>query len=142
MKKGFTLIEILLSLSIIVIMAAISIPIYQSLQNTNNLDIAVNTVSQTLRRAQELSRSGYEDSAWGVYVENNAITLFKGSNYASRDTNFDEVFDIASIIVPSGMKEVVYSKFYGIPNTTGTLTLNFNTTSRTITINEKGTITY
>lgn len=142
MKKGFTLLELLLSITILTIIVGIGIPVYQSLQNNNNLDIAKTTVVQGLRRAQELSRSGEHDAMWGVKVQSGSITLFKGATYAARDSAFDELFDTPSNIVPTGSTEIVFSKFYGIPNTTGTLTLTLNNTVQTLNINEKGTLTY
>jgi prepilin-type N-terminal cleavage/methylation domain-containing protein len=56
-KNGFTLIEVLISVAIMMILVSISIPIYQSLQRRNALDVAIVEITQTLRRAQVLSQS-------------------------------------------------------------------------------------
>lgn len=142
-NQGFTLIEMLLSTGIIVAIIAISTPIFQSFQAKNDLDIAAVTVAQNLRRAQMLSQSIDGDATWGVFVANGSQTIFKGASYAIRDVAFDEIFDMPTSIVPSGISEIVFSKLYGLPQTIGTI--NFASTTneiRIVTINAKGTIDY
>ncbi len=138
---GFTLLEVLLSVAIITLIAGLGTPIYQAFQVRNDLDVATNTISQSLRRAQVLSQSVDGDSSWGLYVQNGEVALFQGVSYASRNTSFDEVFDLPGSITPSGISEIVYSKFTGEPQVTGTITLTSSTNeTRNITINEKGMI--
>jgi prepilin-type N-terminal cleavage/methylation domain-containing protein len=55
--RGFTLIEILLSVALIGILAGLSLPVYQAFQVKNDLSVAVDTVVQSMRRAQMLSRA-------------------------------------------------------------------------------------
>ena len=141
-RNGFTLIEILLSLSILAIFISVGIPIYQSLQNTNDLDVAENIALQSFRRAQSLSRAVDSDSTWGTKIQNGSVTIFKGASFSARATDFDEVFEISTLIIPTGVTEIVYSKFDGFPNTTGTLTLTSNNEVRTIVINQNGTLSY
>ena len=142
-NTGFTLIEVMLSLAAISIIAGISIPIYQSFQARNDLDIATVSIVQTMRRAQILAQAVDGDTSWGVKLQSESLTLFKGANYVARDSSFDEVFDISTTITPSGISEVVFAKFTGLPQTTGTITLSSNINeTRTITINEKGAVSY
>ena len=140
---GFTLIEVLLSVALLSLIIGIRGPVYQALQVRNDLDIATNTVTQLLRRAQVLSQAADGDISWGVSIQGGAITLFRGMSFAARDASFDETFDLPGSIVPSGLEEVVFAKFLGIPQTTGTVTLTASINEvRTITINEKGAIIY
>jgi len=141
--KGFTLLEVLLSVATITVIAGIGIPVYQSLQVRNDLDIAAITTAQSLRRAQTLSTAVDGDTSWGVRVQSGSITLFRGANYTSRDINFDELFDMPTSIAPSGLQEVVFTKFSGEPQATGTVVLISNTNeTRNITINAKGMVSY
>ncbi|MFA6524372.1 MAG: prepilin-type N-terminal cleavage/methylation domain-containing protein [Candidatus Paceibacterota bacterium] len=140
--NGFTLIEVVLSMAIVVLIFGIAAPVYQDYQIRNGMDTGVNTIVENLRRAQVLSMAVDGDSNWGVIILNNQITLFKGINFATRDTAFDEVSDILSIISPSGLDEIVFSKLNGLPNTTGVINLSASSNTRTITINEKGILTY
>lgn len=139
---GFTLLELLLSVTIISLLAGLSLSVYRTLIKKNDLDITANSIVSSLRRAQILSQSIDGNTTWGVKAQNKSIVIFKGASFASRDTNFDEVFDISSEISISGVTEVVYAKFSGLPQITGTINLSTENDSRSITINEKGTITY
>ncbi len=142
-KPGFTLIEILLSIACIAIISAISIPIYQSFQNRNDLNIATNTVAQSLRRAQMLSQASAGDTSSGIKIQTASITVFRGTSFVSRDNSFDEVFSLPESITPAGLSEVVFSKFAGLPDNIGDIILSSNINeTKTITINEKGMVTY
>ena len=142
-NAGFTLIEVLLSITAIAIIAGISIPVYQSFQNRNDLDIAATTFAQTIRRAQILAQAADGDMSWGARAQSGSITLFKGGSYATRDASFDETFDMPTSIILSGIQEFVFTKFTGLPQTTGALTLtSANNETRTITINANGMVSY
>lgn len=141
--RAFTLPEVLLSLSIIVIIGAMTIPLYGTFMNRNELDIATVTIAQNLRRAQALSQSGDGDTSWGVHVGVGSILLYKGTSYVLRDSSFDENTSIPTTIVPSGITDVTFTKVSGTPQTTGTFTLTSQANEiRNVTINEKGMVEY
>lgn len=141
--KGFTFIEILLVVALISITAGISIPIYQSFQTRNDLEISGITIAQTLRRAQLLSQAVDGDISWGVNITVGNITLFKGESFSLRYAEFDEVFSMPTSISVSGLEEIIFEKFTGEPQNTGTTTLtSINNEKRSININSKGTISY
>lgn len=142
-QTGFTLLEVLLSVGVISLIAGIGIPIYQTFQNRNDLDIASTTIAQTLRRAQILSQAVEGDISWGLRLQNDSVTLFKGTSFAVRDSSVDEVTQISASIMPSSLTEVVFTKFTGLPQTIGSFILSsVNNETRTITLNAKGTVAY
>jgi prepilin-type N-terminal cleavage/methylation domain-containing protein len=142
-RSGFTLLEVLLSIALIAVMAGVTIPVYISSQVRNDLDIATVEIVQTLRRGQILAQAVDGDTSWGMRVASGSITLFKGASYAARDSAFDEIFEVPTNIAPSGITEVVFSKFTGLPQTAGTITLTSSTNeTRNIVINQKGMVSY
>lgn len=142
-NAGFTLLEVLLSVAAIAIIAGISVPVFQSFQVRNDLDIATVEIAQSARRAQALSQAVDGDTSWGVKIQSRSLTVFKGASYAARDINFDEVFDTPTSITPSGLSEIVFVKFTGLPQTAGTITLTSDANeTRNITINQKGMVGY
>jgi prepilin-type N-terminal cleavage/methylation domain-containing protein len=142
-QRGFTLLEVLLTIALMSILFAFSTPIYQSLQARNSLDVATDTSVQMLRRAQILSQAVDGDASWGVRIQNDEITLFRGNDFASRTTDFDEFFKLSAAITFSGLSEIVFAKFSGEPSTTGILTFTSSTNEvRVAEINSKGVIHY
>lgn len=142
-QHGFTLVEVLLSVSIIGLLVGMSLPVYASFQNRNDLDITTQSVADALRRAQIYSRGVSGDSEWGVEIQSNAVTLFKGATFASRDTTYDEVTTIPGSIAVAGLSEVMFTKLSAVPSTTGNITLTASTNDiRTVTINAKGMVYY
>lgn len=140
---GFTLLELLLSISLIAIIAGIAVPIGGRMHIRGDLDATVDQAVQSFRRAQTLSRGASGDSMWGVSVQQGSIILFKGPTYASRDASYDEIFTSVQSVTPSGITEINFQKATGDSNQVGTLTLTAPTNDvRTITINAKGLLTY
>lgn len=139
-NTGFTLLELLLSAAVISGLAGLSLPVYRTLIKKNDLDLATNALVASLRRAQVLSQAVDGDTTWGVKIQSGEITLFKGQSYTGRDTNFDEIFDMPTAIRVSGTTEVVFTKLTGFLQTSGTINLLTESDSRSVAINEKGTI--
>lgn len=142
--RGFTLIEVLLSVAIISLITGMSLPILASFNDRNDLDLTAQGIVSQLRRAQTYARGTNGDSQWGVHAQNGGAVLFKGSSYATRDTSYDEPTTISPTVTVTGLSEFLFAKLDGTPSTTGSVTLtNTNTNeTRTITINAKGMVSY
>lgn len=140
--RGFTLIEALISVAAIALIAGIGIPVYLSFSTRNDLSLTATTLVQNYRRAQVLSEASDGDSSWGVRVASNTITLFKGASFATRDVIYDEENAFPVSITSSGLTEVVFAKFTGLPLSIGTTTLTLVATgdTRTVALNTYGTI--
>ncbi len=142
-NRGFSLFEVFFCVAVIAVLAAIAAPIYQSFQIRNGLAISAATANQAIRRAKVLSEAVYGDSSWGVKIQPGSIVVFKGSAYASRDSGYDEVFDMSPTVTASGIEEIVFSKLAGLPSATGAIILtSSNNETKTITVNEKGAVFY
>ncbi|HSX18140.1 MAG TPA: type II secretion system protein [Candidatus Saccharimonadales bacterium] len=142
---GFTLIELMLSIAIVSLLAGLSLPVYASFNNRNDLDLATQNVASTLRRAETYSRGAKADNSWGVERQSGKVTLFKGTSFVGRDTTFDESTTIPPSVALSGLNEVLFSKLSGLPTTTGNIILTLTTggsETRTVNINAKGVINY
>lgn len=137
------MIEVLLAVAALTIIAGIGAPVYLATSQRNDLDIAAVTLAQDARRAQTLSQASDGDTTWGVNIGSTSITVFKGPNYASRDSSYDEDSDLSASITPSGILSIVFAKFTGVPQTTGTTTFTLASgETRTVNINAKGIVTY
>ncbi|HXH27150.1 MAG TPA: type II secretion system protein [Candidatus Acidoferrum sp.] len=140
---GFTLLEVLLSVGIITILVSLSLPIYATFVQKNDLDLTAQSLANTIRRAQTYNRGAKNDSAWGVEVLSSSYVIFKGTTYAGRDTTADETSIIPASITPSGTAEIDFNKLAGTPTATASITLTSTTTdTRVINVNAKGMVDY
>lgn len=139
--KGFTLLEILLVISIIVVLAVLIFPLSLNFYKNQQLESHSQQILQVLRRAQLKAMAIEEDSSFGVHFDNDEkkYTLFKGNSYSPADLNNEE-FDFPGIITISGPSEVVFSKLEGMPSFIGDIILSSNGLTRTININPIGRI--
>lgn len=138
---GFTLVEMLLSVSIITLLVGISVPVYASFVGRNDLDLARQGIVESLRRAQTYARAVEGDSTWGVSVLSDRAVVFKGTTYATRDAAFDETIPFGGGVT-STANEITFAKLSGTPTMTGGVTVTQNSTNdtRTVNINAKGTV--
>jgi prepilin-type N-terminal cleavage/methylation domain-containing protein len=140
---GFSLIEMLLSIAILTILVGVSLPIFGNFQARNDVDLTAQSVMSMVRRAQVYSRSVNRDVAWSVEFQANTITLFAGTNFASRNTAYDETIAVPASVTVTGIGEVQFIKMTGLPNIINPVNviLTSNATSvRTISINVKGVV--
>ncbi len=141
-SRGFTLLELVLSVAIISGLAGLSLPVCRTLMMKNDLDIAAATITSSLRRAQVLSQAVDGDTTWGVKVQNGSVVIFKGASFVSRDTSFDETFEVPTTISVSGTTETVFAKLTGFSQPAGTINLSTEGDDRSVSVNEKGMVDY
>lgn len=143
-EKGFSLLEVLLSVAIIIMLAGLSLPVFASFNNRNDLDIATQTLVDSLRRAQLYARGVKADDQWGVNVQLGTITVFKGADFNTRDANYDESTSIPTTLTPGGIASVVFAKNTATPSQTGSFSLSSSLVNqtKTVTLNAKGMVEY
>lgn len=140
---GFTIIEVLLVVAIITILTAIVAPLSRNSLIRNDLDNAAISLVQSHRRAKLRAQSGEADSAWGVQISSGKVTIYKGNNYNSRDTQFDEIYYISSSLNIVGLSDISYSKIKGTPSQTGNIAItSTDGGTKNININSEGKIEY
>ena len=145
LMRGFTLIELIIVLGILVVVSALSIPFIQTFQVSSDLYTHTNTLVKTLRRAQHQAVTGLNDSSWGVYFANGnkKFVLFKGEDYITRDQSYDQETDYPEIfnITTDFGSEIYFSLYSGQPSTVGLVTITSpNNKSKTISIANSGLI--
>ncbi len=139
---GLTLVELLIVIGILVLLIITSMPMAINFYKTRTMDVSLNSIVQTLRKAQLKAMSLEGDSFFGVYLTSEKWVLFKGNSYLTRDVAYDEVFDLPKNLQLSGLSEIVFSKLRGTPSDTGNIILTIDNRTETININEVGRINY
>lgn len=157
MKKnsGLTLIEALIVISIFTVMALLSTNTYKNWQRQVQLTNGSDELRELLVQAQQLSVAVADDSTWGVHLEDDSYTLFKGSSYNVLDPENDtRYFRGVYIINPTSSlsdglggfsSDVVFSRFNGETINVGTISLTtvFSKENiKSITIESNGQVNY
>lgn len=141
-SKGFSMIELLIVMSIISILSGVLVSGYFYYKKTNDFQLAVQQTANMIRKARLNSIAGSEDSQWSVNIQAGEVIVFKGTNFSDRDQSFDETVKIKGVSDVTGLSQIEFSKTFGIPQTSGLLTLSNDSESEIIQINEKGIISY
>ena len=147
--QGFTIIEILVVVTIIIILAAIAIPYGSIFLAQNQLQDSTLNIIDSLRRTQSRAMSGMGEETWGIHFTNTSYTLFQGSSYDPVDpdnevNDLSNVVRISSISLNGGGDDVIFNRVFGDTNNFGMIVLDDqNSDSQaTISINEVGMIDY
>lgn len=130
--KGFTLTEVLISLSILIVIFTLTVPRISDQYTERVLDNSAEKVIETLKSAQSRAMSSVKDDNWGVRfnsVDNHGLLLFKGAEFSERDIDFDIIHNFPGFIkfeeidLEQGGREVVFSKITGISLNNGKIIL-------------------
>ncbi len=138
--SGFTLVELLLVISIIIIIGTFSVVFFSRFLTQNAVANTQDQLIGEIRKAQLYAMMGKQNGNWGVNFLSNKITLFQGNSYSGRNNVFDETFSVNANISVAGFTGVIFTKTTGLPDTTGTYTIIGNDTSKPITINSQGVV--
>lgn len=132
-RRGFTLVELLVTMSILGIIAAFSVPAYQTMQKSVALNNGVQEVADAIRVAQTRALSAQDGVNQGIRFATSSVTLF------------DENGDIRTQALPSSLtlsstqSEVVFERLSGQADQAVTVTIS-NGSSKTIAISPSGKI--
>lgn len=149
-KDGFTLLEIVLALSVILITATIIVRSYSIFNVRVSLDRDVGRIASLLYRAKADTISGRGGLQYGVHLESNKAVFFEGSSYLEgAPTNEDYLLSsniaISAINLTGGGNDVVFLKLTGTTEDSGTITVGIDSVgiadSKVITISNNGIIT-
>lgn len=130
-QRGFTLVEILVVVGIIVLFLGLSILQLRSFQQGSHLENMGKEVIAVLRLAQSKTLASEGALQYGVHFDQattpDQYTLFQGPSYGARDTAKDEITVLQetieiSVIALGGGNEVVFLRLTGQADAQGTIT--------------------
>jgi len=143
--RGFTLIEMLVVIAIVLILLAGSVEGFRMFATGSGGDASARRVLKTLEEAHARTLSADNDTQYGVYFDASGATLFAGSAYVSGDTDNEVTVlnraSITSIDLSGGAQEIVFARIRGTPSATGTITIAQTGDAsiiRTVRIHETG----
>ena len=144
-ERGFTLIELIITIGIMAIIVGITVVGFQNFANYKRYDAAVATLKTSLFDARTAARSSVQGEPHGVKIGTNSITTFVGNTYSAADPDnvtitFSEITFTDSLT--GGTDEITFTELKGLPSATGTIEVygTFHNATTTITITSAGVI--
>src|SRR4030042_38557 len=141
---GFTLVELMIVVALILIFAALTLPMsFGTFQKSTLKDQAKN-LENSLRRAQALAMTGYGDSNVGVKISQNNCIIFERDSFGDSQRPSDTAIPFSAKVSVDGDDEIVFQRLTGLlktpPEGEASTTLTLGKSSQTITINAQGKI--
>ncbi|HRY30913.1 MAG TPA: prepilin-type N-terminal cleavage/methylation domain-containing protein [Candidatus Paceibacterota bacterium] len=145
---GFTLIEILITIGIVLVIAALALPISIDFYNNQITRSATDEIFSALKKAQAFSLYRRDDSSYGVAFDSgeDVYVIFDG-DYNDVPADYDEVYDLQSISVSfdpeaDPVNEISFEKGTGLPNegSITTITLTKGAVEQFISVCESGLV--
>ncbi len=143
MKKGFTLIELIIVVGLVIMLSSLTLPVGFNFFQESTLRDQARNLESSLRKAQAVAISGRGDANAGIKIAENSYIIFEGSSYENRRSSLDIIIPFSISISPGGNDEIVFEKTTGklfLPTEEALITLTFGTHVREISINSQGKI--
>ena len=149
--KGFTLIELIVSVGFVGLLAVLALPAFRVFQQQQTVGQKAQEITHALRGAQNKTLASEGLSSYGVYFNITATphqyTLFKGSTFQTRDVSADEMHALSSTIeffnVNVAGNQVVFDRLTGLTSQPGNISVRLKSDAsqaRTIYIESVGQI--
>jgi prepilin-type N-terminal cleavage/methylation domain-containing protein len=139
-SQGFSLLEVVLVVSLLVIMLSIAVPYGLRFFTIERLDSTSRELLEVLRLAQAQAAHQKLDSSFGVYIGQNGFTLFQGNSYASRNVDYDLTYQYSTHVTIEGMTEVVFDQMTGLPQEPGEIIMTSGSRANIIQVNNQGMV--
>jgi Tfp pilus assembly protein FimT len=139
---GFTVMETLIVISIIVILVSISVSTFRNMSNSQVLDISVLNVMSVLNSARSEAISSKNATTSGVRILNDKVISYQGFyGNLNQETSLSNLVRIST---STGIgTDIVFNNVTGLTSSSGTITIYFlsdPSKNVTIKINNTGTI--
>lgn len=141
-KRGFTFVEVLISLGIIGLLVGLAIPFYQTFYLSSQLDNTTSELVQTLRDAQQKAMASESGQAFGVRLEQRRFILFR--EFYNPSDSYNEITNLPNTVwISSGVgQNIVFNQLKGTTSNLISITIKSSgNRSRNISIiNQMGKI--
>jgi prepilin-type N-terminal cleavage/methylation domain-containing protein len=152
MRRGFSMIEILLVLGITAVLATAAAINLQGRKSSAELTTTAGNIVSLLREAQSRSMSQASSTAWGVHFENGTSSfyaLFSGTySTSSREAVYSlpaALQYVTSTVASSRYIEMTFAQISGLASGSSSVAIarkSSPSSSSTITLDPSGAISY
>lgn len=130
--QGFTLLELLVVIAVLLVLGTIVIRGFVSFQTHQALELTTKEVRQMFEVARSQTLASVNDQQYGVHISSGAVTLFVGEEYIEGNPS-NSVFELDSRVVISEVNltpetdEILFERGTGEPSSSGHIELSLVT---------------
>lgn len=126
--RGFTLLEILISVAILAIVATMFVGVFGGWRASGDLEDARSNIIGMLKDARSKTLASESNAAYGVHFETLKTVLFKGAVYnaldpANKNYILPSSAEISNINLTGGAVDTVFTRLLGTTTASGTITI-------------------
>jgi len=128
MKNGFTLLEIIVVIAILVTTTSLSIGPLIDFRNAQILSKGASDVLSFVKEARSRTLASKDFSQYGIHFEADDVVLFKGNTFVELDPDNESLslgsgIEISDISLNGGGSDLVFDRLTGQTGEYGTTTL-------------------
>ncbi len=132
LAQGFSLIELIIVISIAMILMAISITTFFSVSDQQSLEKDVNYAIALVEKARLQTVNSKDNSQFSVRFATSSVILFQGPTFVAGSStntifNFSPKVEIATINLSGGTQNTTFEKITGKSSATGTVKFRLKT---------------
>ncbi len=147
-QKGVTLIELLVVLVVLGTIISVVLPRFSKIRENTVLKNAVSGVLSSIDKAKSETLSSLNSSEYGVHFQSDKVLIFKGKIFSAGGVDNESIVittpaSISNVTlggVSSTSGDMYFNRLYGVPSTTGTITISTPSSSKIITIYGTGAV--
>jgi prepilin-type N-terminal cleavage/methylation domain-containing protein len=139
--KGFTMIEIMISLAILALIVGVSAISFANFSRKSALDASATALATALREARAKTLASVGSDQYGVKVDGDRFTLFRGASFSSSTPGNSEFLFAGQVRASSSPNVFVFRKVTGNAGSSGMIELYLTgspTTKKTIQVEPTG----
>jgi prepilin-type N-terminal cleavage/methylation domain-containing protein len=146
--KGFTLVEMLIVISITSALGMMAFSSFGSIINYTSIEAQAESVRSHIERARIFTLASKNNSSFGVYFSSTTARVYQGTTFVSASTS-DQIYtldtnqSIININFSGGGSSIYFNKITGEPNATGTIMITSKNNAddrRTVVIYKTGIV--
>ena len=149
-QSGLTIIEIMIAVSVVVVLAALSFQVFNVFIKRQALDKDTQKIVSMLKEARSATLASRSNSVYGVHFVATRTVMFKGTVFIESDSNNRELslnprVQITVTNLNGGGSDIIFDRLTGATDQYGSITLSLvasTSITKIISLEETGIVEF